>query len=696
MNSMKSMSGPSGVTLALTAATLALVALVHTDPWRSEGGAAPLLSTQSATRRLFPDLAEADLARATIRLRTPAGELRLAPGDDGLHQLWQGETPLGWADGEALAGLWSSLRMATTLRAVTPGSALGEPRGDIVVELDDRSLGLQIFGEASDGAGLHGVLPHEGEAAWVVEPEMAEILAQAPTAWLLRRLLPMEPADAAALRWDGVEIVRGADGLWRVTAGAPKLLLAEQAVALRLAQVFSAELAPLLPRAPGLGPFTGAHSVTDAMGHVRKLLSGGTCPEDPARILVDRGPGLLGCVEREVLAPWPIADPDAGLVEPQLAPHAYGRVLAVAQTLPNARRLRRFGGGWVLEEGEGMSEVAEPEVFRWYSALQAAEVELPREPIALTPTHRFTIETDSGQALALACGRAGKELACARDDGPALRVRGTPPELTLSRELFADRRLLSFESGEVRSLEILPGASSQDVRQSVRLDLGVWRLDAPAHPDGVAVLDEVRLEAILAALQGLRAELWVPVPAVAPLRTLRLERTRSGPDGENGLAVELYPGPDPDAACVGHLPGDHQAALLARDTCTTLLGDLLYDDPLRFWLGQGRSAQLSDATRGEGERTATLRRDGDAWSVESGEPTLLSELPGWAAFRSAGLRTGEPRGATAITAKISRSGAAAVRVDLGPQIDGAPAWVRLAGAPWYYLAGPPARDDAAQ
>ena len=107
----------------------------------------------------------------------------------------------------------------------------------------------------------------------------------------------------------------------------------------------------------------------------------------------------------------------------------------------------------------------------------------------------------------------------------------------------------------------------------------------------------------------------------------------------------------------------------------------MYKRQLRYWLRQARSAQLQVAGGGA---TAMLRREGDAWSTESGEAALLGELPGWAAFRSAGLRSGEPRGAAAIEAKIWRSGAAAVRVDLGPVIDGAPAWARLTGQPWYY------------
>ncbi|HEY0135756.1 MAG TPA: hypothetical protein VGB85_16845, partial [Nannocystis sp.] len=350
------------------------------------------------------------------------------------------------------------------------------------------------------------------------------------------------------------------------------------------------------------------------------------------------------------------------------------------------------------EEGGNLVEVAEPEVFRWYSALQASEVELTREDldVGFAPVHRLTIETDSGQSLTLACGAGGSvALACARDEGPPLRVLGTPPELAFSRETFADRRLLSFASGELRSLELLPGPASQGVRQSVRLDLGVWRLDAPAHPDGVAVLDEVRLEGMLAALQGLRAEAWTPVPATAPQRTLRVERGHGGTGDDGSLSVDLHlPRPELPAICVGHVPGQPQAARLSESTCAALQDDLLYNDPLRFWLTQARSIQLTDRSDAD-ERVAMLRREGPAteegasWSVESGEPVLLAELPRWVAFRSAGLRSGEPRGATAIEAKIWRNAAAAIRVDLGPIVDGAPAWVRLAGAPWYYLAGPP-------
>ncbi|MFY0531353.1 hypothetical protein [Nannocystis pusilla] len=233
-------------------------------------------------------------------------------------------------------------------------------------------------------------------------------------------------------------------------------------------------------------------------------------------------------------------------------------------------------------------------MFRWWTSLQQAPVELPAQPLAgFRPEVDLTIESDSGQRLRLRCGPADRvPLACRRDEAPPLVVaREEPLALAFTRETFAERRLLSFGTGEVRELEILPGRGSDAVRQSVRLDLGVWRLDAPVHPDGAAALDEVRLEAMLAGLQAARAEAWTDRPLTAPLRTIRVERT-----GSEAATLELHPD------CVAHVPGQPRAALLPKSTCVALSDDLLYSDPLRFWLGQARRVELSSGT---GSATAT-------------------------------------------------------------------------------------------
>ncbi|MBL9100149.1 MAG: hypothetical protein JNL82_04270 [Myxococcales bacterium] len=684
---------PTAVTLALALAAGGAVLLVRHDPWRSGPAAVPLVSNQSAARRVFPELAEDALPRATIRLSAGGRALTIAPGPDGRHRVHRSDELLGWVDGDALDGLWSSLRMATTLRAVAAGSELGPESGAIEVEVDGRRQAVRVHGVTADGVGLYGVLAGEGDEAWVVEPELAELLRQAPEAWVARRLLPQEPAGVAAFTWDGLAVARGEDGLWRVTAGGPRHLLSDGAVDLRLGRLLAADLAPLLARADAgaHGPYTRRLAVTDMSGRVSEVLSGGTCPERPDRLVVDRGEGLLGCVEADALVPWSMADLDAGVIESRLVPHAYGRVLAVDQQAPAKRRLRRFGGGWVIEEGDGLVEVAEPEVYRWFAALQAAEVEpLPVDVAAEPPTaHTLVIETDSGQQLRLACGPgpAGASV-CARDDAPALRVHGELPELAFTRDTFADRRLLRFGAGDVRALEILPGdPRGGSVRQSVRLDLGVWRLDAPAHPDGAGVLDEVRLEAMLAALQSARAEAWVATPAVAPQRTLRVERSPTGDPAADTLELALH------ADCLAHVPGQRRAARLAASTCAALADDLLYDDPLRAWLGQARSVEITDLVPAAPRHLTLRREDGGAFVEVDGEPALARHVARWQAFRSAGIRRGEPRGQASLAARISRTNASVVRLELGPVIDEVPAWVRLAGADWYYLAGPPAAPE---
>ncbi|MDC0720147.1 hypothetical protein [Nannocystis bainbridge] len=663
---------PRALTLALTAAAIASAALLRFDPWAG-GPAAPMIySAQSAARRVFPGLSEAELERATITL-AQAGQppVILAPGANGQHAVTVGESPLGPADAEGLAGLWSSLRMATTLRAVAEDSPLGPARGEIAVDVEGRRLAVTLHGAASDGVGDYGTIADGG--TWVIEPELGAALAQPASAWLSRRLVPIEASEAAAVRVGPLELARGADALWRVVTGASPQLLAEPAVALRLDRIVAAEFEPAPAEASEL-PVTPWLEVQDRSGRRWEVRLGPPCPGQPGRVVVDRGAGIRGCVEAEVDAPWPIDDPDGGLIEPQLAPYAYGRVLAVQMEAPAQRRLRRLGGGWVVEEDGALHEVAEPEVFRWWTTLQQAPVELPAQPLSgFRAEVDLTIESDSSQRLRLRCGPAdGVRLACRRDEAPPLIVaREEPLVLAFGRETFAERRLLSFGAGEVRELEILAGRGSEAVRQSVRLDLGVWRLDAPVHPDGAAALDEVRLEAMLAALQAARAEAWTDRPVTAPLRTIRVERT-----GSEAAVLELHPD------CVGHVPNQPRAALLAKSTCQALSEDLLYADPLRFWLGQARRVELSSGTR---SATATREAIEEATWSTSGDPALLAGLTGWEEFRATRLIQGEPRGEP-MTAKILRPGAATVTVDVGPTIEGSPAWVRLRGADWYYAA----------
>ncbi|MCB9705824.1 MAG: hypothetical protein H6711_28430 [Myxococcales bacterium] len=663
---------PSPLTIGLTVGALVSVVMVHADPWRGEGDAALMVSTRSAARRLFPNLGEHDRLQASVEIQRVGGPMiRLVPGPDGRHQLFVGDTLLGWADDDAVDGLWGSLRMATSLRAVPPESPVSEPSGSIEIVIGDERLRLILGQPTADGAGIYGTLVHESEGRWVVEAELGAILEQEPKAWLARRLLPLEPGRVAALAWDERALARGEDGLWRVTLGEPSLLLAASAIETRLDRLLGAEIAPLLPRetvAEGeLHPWL---TVTDADGRQHLLRLGGECPEHPELRIVDRGPGLLGCIRADLVEPWALADPEAGFVEPQLIPYAYGRVLAVDLRRPSARRLRRLGGGWVLEEegGARIREVPEAEVYRWYTEVATTAVAL--DPQAVIPSVEVAIESDSGAHLLLRCGEAKGAWYCHRDQGPALRlIRTTPAELAFSADTFAERRLLALDVADARAVEILPGSAGRTVRQGVRLDLGVWRLDAPSHPDGNAALDEVRLETLLATLGGLRADAWVEVPPGALLRTLRVERTPSR-DRSTELSLDLY------AGCVAHVPGHARAARISNEACAIVSDDLLFVDPLRYWIGRARTIEVE-----EGGRTTILRQgSGGAWTVDGGDDpnAWSSELVAWDRWRSAGIRRGDPPTPARLRLKIRRVDGITVNAELGPE------WLRIAGQDWYY------------
>ena len=156
---------PSPTTWALLAVTVVSVAWAHLDARDPEGARATLVSTRSSAWRILPEIANTDVAGATVELWPSHGDpVRLVP--DGLgHRLLVGETELGPADPDAVEGVWDSLRMATTLRAVEDGAAVGLGAGGrIVVQLPQGGTRTLVLGRpTADGAGLYGAV--EGSEA---------------------------------------------------------------------------------------------------------------------------------------------------------------------------------------------------------------------------------------------------------------------------------------------------------------------------------------------------------------------------------------------------------------------------------------------------------------------------------------------------------------------------------------------------
>jgi hypothetical protein len=167
------MKRPSPATLALVVLAGGSIAAVHFDPWADEGAVAPLVSTKSNARRLLPEIQDRGAEGATIELLPVHGEpTRIVPTASHTHEVWAGDVPLGPADPEAVEGLWASLRMATTLRAVEDDAAADPGDGGrIRVTLGDAVHELWLGRPSPDGAGLYGgrvAAPEGVEGTWVV------------------------------------------------------------------------------------------------------------------------------------------------------------------------------------------------------------------------------------------------------------------------------------------------------------------------------------------------------------------------------------------------------------------------------------------------------------------------------------------------------------------------------------------------
>jgi hypothetical protein len=694
----------AGTLIALGLAGVA-VALAWADPFFEPDSGALLVNNRSGARRVFPTLVDADPSKATIELQASDGPIvRIVPATEGGHQLMHGDVVLGPVADEDFEGLWSSLRLATAQRTAEKAHGVGQA-GVIRVSLPDASLTLSL-GDAAPGSGVYGVFEPDG-AAWVVETEMLTLVQQPPKSWLSKRLLPIDVELVSGLAWgDELVLARGGDDFWRVRSGDAPALLSSEAVGFRLRRLLRAQLDPFIEReavaSESLRPYL---VVTTVDGSSRALHVGGECPGHPRKRLVDRGPGLLGCVPAELLERWPLLEPDANMLEPRLIPHDYGRIVGLDLQLPAGleqpieRKLIRRGGEWFYTGEGGVESVAEEEVRRWYQELGKLEVAPwttatpspdgeavdPVEPgppngaaqdLPFEPIWSLIVHADSGDQLIVRCELERAPARCLRDDGVLLRVLGEMPRnLAFTAETFAARRLTAIGPGEVRELEILPlpNADSTTVRQSVHADMGTWELDAPEHPDDSGAIDTVRLENLLWALRGLRAESWVTLGDALPLRHIVAEVVPEQGRRQT-VSATLYPD------CVIAVEGQRPAAI-GKAQCVALSEDLLFDDPLRFWLERSRGLELARASGSAG--STFLRRRDEQFVTGEGtpldDPELAAQLQAFIDWRSQGIRAGQPPGPTEWTLDIRRELGPAVQVDVGT------GWVRVRGADWYYV-----------
>ena len=417
------------------------------------------------------------------------------------------------------------------------------------------------------------------------------------------------------------------------------------------------------------------------------------------------------------------------MVESRLVPHEYGRIVALELEAPAARSLVRRGGEWFYREANELgpansNAVAEEEVRRWFAGSSSLEVALMTAPQALPPTgdpppaespvgegedppeegpepgptpevaFEFTpdwvlkVGADTGEDLTIRCMLAvgaDQPRLCVRDEGPLLRLLSEPPpSLAFDALTFAPRKLTAVEPGEIAQLEILPPLDEDPlsqgvVRQSVHEDMGQWQLDTPVHVDDSGAIDLVRLENLLWAVQNLRAEAWVEPPSETPVRRFVAEVVPSR-GRRYTLRLSLFPG------CVVEVQGQ-RPAVVSEAQCAALAEDLMFDDPLRFWVERARAFEV----QGQGLRTMVRRRDDQFVREEGGpieEQALVEALAEWVDWRSQGIRAGTPEGKPKWRLDIRRDFGPPALVEVGE------GWVRLEGADWYYLQRPPVEENA--
>ncbi len=661
-------------TWVLGACAVGSMILVHRDPWRRDREAPGYVTNHGATVRLLPELAEGVPTDLELELVRPGGVVtRIAPGQgQDSHWVWDDGASMGPADPDALDGLWSSLRGATTLRAADASvdAGLGEG-GRIRMKGGGQAFELLLGRATADGVGIYGGVGEGTDAAlWVVERQLGELVAQRAEAWVARRPLLVDVAEVVAIEFADASLARGPDRLWRSTVGGLEVMLSNAAVEARLGRLLSARLDPW--HAPWIDPDAAGTPwirLRTESGEVHALWQGPPCADD--RIAIDRGAGLAGCVDARLLDAWPLpgrAGADATWIEPRLAPHDYGRVLRIEQRSPQAMTLRRDGGEWLIERrgagGDEVVSVGESEVFRWYDALHGARLQTASSTMIVHDDAELVLTCDSTAQVRLRCGRdAADALACARDGQPAYPV-ALDVELAFSAETFVDRQLATLSPGEARAIEISGPAV---VRQGAHLDLGVWRLDAPLHPEGDAALDDQRVESLLATVSGLRAQQWTQTPTAAAERSLRVERVPA--DGRPiAVVVELWPG------CVARVDGG-PAARVGEGACRALAEDLLVDAPLERAIEDARALEF-----GRGGRRIALRRIEGLWVRVDGEPLgeVAEPLRRWPTWATIALVPGAAPGRADAELAVEPAAGEPYVLDVG---DG---WAQIRGEGWSY------------
>ncbi len=579
------------------------------------------VSTKSVAERLLPGLAEYAASDVSLTFAAVAREVvRVEANHEHGQRVRVGEELAGDADADAVAHAFDTLRLLTSLRAADVPHPTAGLRGTIEVTGAGMRAQVDVGPDANEPDTVY-VWVRRDDKPWqaaVVDDTVATLLEQSPATWMDARAVPTNVLALTAVYVGERAIVR--DGPHWVSDG---MLLARAAFEARLQGVVGAQLEPLWPRhelgAPAWQTLATVrtHADPDSRSYTLRAAQHPRCGREA--LLVDRGAGWLGCMR---VQPWhrlkEVADNPSQLLERRLMPLPAHDVQRIEAHAPHALTLERDGGEWIAripqpDDGVHTQRVSAAVVFALTQRMAAMDVALASKNVAWTPSLGFTVVpmAGMGSAMRVLCGVHDGAPLCRRNEGPLLQLlHGSLAELTLVPEQLAQHRLLTHTSAEVQSLRI---ACEGSVAQSVALDLGVWQLETPTHPQPERAVDDAAVERVLDTLAA--ASMQTPTfSAPQPAQCTLTLTYAAGWTSARTQTLTL------DRGCQLH--AQHGAAHLPAPACLQLQSSLLRDDPLRMLL---EDAQFVDAT--QAERRLHWSRVGDRLVRAHGQPD--DDADGW-------------------------------------------------------------------
>ena len=521
-------------------------------------GAALLLTRERATtaerearaNNLFVEFPRQRLEHITIRKGTSSLTLSRASGGDASaqHFVMGGVT----LDADAVESLLRSLEMAAFFKRFQPEAAererfgLNQPSAEITLEFGDSRAVLRVGKPATsprDTTYVEVEANGRREVGLVRSNVLAELVVD-EDALRARALVKLEPSEVAALSFRddelAVELHRGPGPAWLDARGERVRRETVEHVLLELASVKIERFVPAPPTDAGsprgrLSVRLTPKSTAGAASAPISFTLGGSCPQDPQRLLVERGGAspVTGCVAsgvRELFqsAAQELADDSAfALRSDEVESLVLERGHDKLELVRNER-------GFLLLSPARADVALDAGNRRLDAILKAAGERLPSaDPAALglapparTVTARSTAFEGQRYDEVVELGRvdaSGRLPVRRREDGRVLLLsRDAARAYAVDSTLLRGTKLLDFSQSQLKRLELEWDHEHEVLRRG---DSGELELVTPAHMthDGALALDLIQALGTLSALRWVADSDDGSFGLEAPQVTARLE-----------------------------------------------------------------------------------------------------------------------------------------------------------------------------